>query len=132
MNRYPAAALCDALGMSFTDMAQTVGLDPERFQSVRRWGFTPDEADRFAVAVGLHPHEVWPVMLDERDTRRRALAAARKRKQRQDPARREADRLRSAAYYAAYREGLAAQERRRYWSDPEKHRARKRAARAAS
>lgn len=82
----------------FWTFAQGRGLNMKRlaveakadYRDLARWeaaGEIPEAAaDRMAVAMGVHPGEVWggwhAVVLAEQDVRRRAKAAAKKRRQR--------------------------------------------------
>lgn len=63
--RYELEPLLRAAGgISLKRLQQTVGFNGPTYRNVRDRGLTPDQADRYAVRLGLHPFEVWPELLD--------------------------------------------------------------------
>lgn len=123
--RYPLQALLDAARMTMDDLRQHVSIGGPTYRNARDRGLRRDQADRWAMAVGLHPSVVWPDWMDDqiesilrpcaecgtpfapkqsnyrfckRACRRRRIERERKRrKYRENP---EAERARVAAYQA--------------------------------
>lgn len=128
----------------FWAFAQDRGLNMKRlvveakadYRDLARWraaGEIPEAAaDRMAVAMGMHPGDIWAgwhaIILAEQDARRREMAAARKRRARgRHPERERAARARR---YQESREYYQESQRRYYEENAEQERARKRAERA--
>lgn len=125
--RYPLAPLQALTGWSMQHITGIAPCGGPEYRLRLDHGVTERIADRLAVTAGLHPHVVWPEMLDhaledasrvaqERRERQRAADRAYKARLRQDPAYRAA----RAAYLAEYRSSEQAREaarryRRRYY-----------------
>lgn len=107
---------------TWTEMAEQLGAD---YRTVMRAadGLTIAMADRWAIAAGLHPIEVWPAWLDITTAERRARQAARMRRYRATERGREANRQACAAYYAQCSTAARTKRRRRYATDPEPEKA---------
>ncbi len=64
--RYPIAALCEATGLSAIALSRRLGLSKTwANKTSRRGGLTEYAADRVAVALGLHPANVWDSWLGD-------------------------------------------------------------------
>jgi hypothetical protein len=152
--RYPLQPLLDAAGMTMSDLRQHCPMDGSTYRNARARGLIEQQADSYACRLGLLPWLVWSDWLDELHVTcadekctqrfvprtqshrycskacgnrvRTRLLLARKR---QDPAFREAERLRRQANYAQTREYEAKRQRLLYATDP-RFRAQKNAARA--
>lgn len=154
MTRYPLQPLLDAAGMTLNDLRQVCPMGGSTYRRARTDGLSEEQADRYACRVGLVPWVIWPDWLDElrvecadekcaerfvprmrsqrfcsracgnRHRTREAL-----RVKRQDPAFREAERLRRQANYRQTREYEARRQRLLYATDP-RFREQKNAARA--
>lgn len=157
---YPLQALAEVAGVEFRSLGRLLGLSGSSWPVVRDRGATMDAAERYAVRLGLHPFSVWPEMADEAAARvskpcvecgepfiptrkghrfcshncreRRRM----RKKYQSDPVWREQRLAGRRAYYEECADYEKAQEKRRYWENPEAHRearrARHRAARGAA
>jgi hypothetical protein len=94
MTRVDARPLLAVAGGSAADIAARLGVTQ---RTVERWkaeGLSERQADNVAVALGLHPFEIWPELLEAELARQEELERERRR-QRQE---------RQREYQAAYRE----------------------------
>lgn len=71
---FPFAPLREAAGIAtLAGLARCISVDDAQLHRWRRDGLTVMHADRAAVALGLHPSEIWPtwwtVPIDERQLR---------------------------------------------------------------
>lgn len=108
---YPFAPLAAIAGLTPSEAARRLGISGSTWKQYRDHGMTERVADRRAVQLGYHPHEVWPDMLEDAVAvldGQEAERAERRRQQRN------------------------AQNRRAYWRNPEKHRERSRTYRQES
>lgn len=137
--RYELEPLLRAAGgISLKRLQQTVGFNGPTYRNVRDRGLTPNQADRYAVRLGLHPFEVWPEMAEHQIADAMRLCAAtdcdscflprdrhhrycsptcssrhrRRLRYQRDPEYRDRRRADSAAYYAFARNYVVARERR--------------------
>ena len=65
MIRYPLQPLLDAAGITMSRLRDVVAIGGSTYANARRIGLTAEQADRYAVKLGLHPYEVWPEMADD-------------------------------------------------------------------
>lgn len=150
---YPFSALAEAIGESETQTFWLLRVNGARRAGILEHGIDIDQAERWALKLGLHPYEVWPQMAAEAayagtepckacgepfvptnrrhvycsDTCKHRIASRRRRATDEG---RELNRLRRRAYYAECGDYVRAQSRAHYWADPERVRQRKRAQRA--
>lgn len=64
MIRYPIEPLLEAMGVSWSQAAQQLGIGGPEYRRYRDEGMTRDTAERKALKAGFHPYEVWPDMAD--------------------------------------------------------------------
>lgn len=131
MTRYPFAPLAALMGCTEASAARRLNISGRTEQEYRREGMSEKVADRMAVRAGYHPFEVWPEMAEYNyiDYKDAALGRAKKRQRTvylKDANLRSARRTTRRAYYETCGDYERAQQRRRYWADPEKARARRR------
>ncbi len=154
--RYPLAPFLQLTGWSLNRTQEVAPCNGTEWRLRNEHGVTELIGDRLACAAGFHPHEIWPEMLDHAiaDLPDRACAAsdcterflsddprqkfctprckarawARAHRETQDGTdKNNAARRRYYADHKAYERG---RQRRSYWADPERERARKRTERA--
>lgn len=152
--RYPLEPLFVLMRMSPNKALESLGVGGTMQRRYRAEGVTERVADRLAVKAGYLPHEVWPELTDDniadahipcaecdtpflptnarhRYCSRNCASRHNKRKRyHEDPAVRARILDRKRTYNAQCADYQAAAERRRYWADPERQRARKRNERA--
>lgn len=83
--RYPFAPLVDAMGLSPSAAARTLGMSGQTQARYLDVGMPADTAYRLADRAGIHPFEVWPELVDDEAARRRAERAAAERRRRATP-----------------------------------------------
>lgn len=143
---YPFAALLEKAGLETTSKAvRGLSISGASFNRYTEHGLTPEQADRLACRAGFHPAEVWPEWAADPFVGLHGKRSTYVKGCRCDECR-EVNRIEYAAWYAANRERKQAQiaayreatkehqkkaNRRRYWSNPEAERERKRRERAA-
>jgi lambda repressor-like predicted transcriptional regulator len=132
MRRYSLSALVEASGLSEAALARRVGLSGTTLKKARLEGLREDAADRYACRAGLLPWLVWPHWIEEANveclecsrgfvpTNARQVVCSQACRQRRyrnerktDPAWREAQRLRSRAYYESAARVIVAKKRAR-------------------
>lgn len=64
-HRWPWAPLGAVLGGSVRTQAALLGVHDRQVSRWRSYGLSDDQADRFAIAAGWHPREVWGTAWDE-------------------------------------------------------------------
>lgn len=67
-HRWPWAPLGDRIGGSVRTQADMLGVHQRQVSRWRSYGLSDDQADRCALAAGLHPREVWPGWDDVAET----------------------------------------------------------------
>jgi len=126
--RYPVQPLLDATGLTLNGFIRThmPSVNGAAYRKARDEGLTADQADRWAVAAGLHPFLVWPDMADhqieaaeaaEEERRRRynaRKAAAERARYHRDPRRRQQALENAKRYVDENRDYVNAQRRRRW------------------
>lgn len=108
--RYPLQALLDATGFSMAELRRRCPMNGSVYRNAVTRGLLPDQADRWAVACGLHPFEVWPEMADH------ALSVCPECQGRFAPTRTNHVWCTSACYHRQYGREF---QRRKYATDPE-------------
>jgi len=161
-HRYSLEPIAALLEVPLSSLGRRLNLSGSTWKEYRDRGVSEKVADRLAVKVGVHPHTLWPEMLDHaladvdkaEEERRKKVnarkAAAARRKYAEDAefrarrladmraykeASRRAQRLYAERHRAANRERLAAQRRANYEANRERILERQRAydrARAAA
>ena len=58
-HRWPWAPLGEVLGGSVRTQADLFGVHQRQVSRWRSYGLSDDQADRCALAAGLHPREIW-------------------------------------------------------------------------
>lgn len=114
--RYPVADLMALMPGTWDESRETLRISAKSFAAMKRWGFTFEQAERYAERAGFPAMVVWPEIVDElveRETKECAAAQCTERFDPSDPRRRYCSpRCRENAARAAWA-------RRRYQSDPE-------------
>ena len=143
MRRYPLEPFFALTGWTLSDVQDIVACNGSEWRKRKAEGLTEQAADRVACAAGFAPLNIWPDFgMDPCEEcgepyppshpRRRFCSVrcadrnGKRRRYRTDPATRARKLARKAAYNDDCRDYKNAAERRRYWSDPERERARKR------
>lgn len=82
--RYPLAPLARALGITVTTrgggnqpghlqglaaIATHLGISHRHAQRLHQHGLNPEQADRYAIRLGIHPAVLWPSWWTDTDTR---------------------------------------------------------------
>ena len=148
MRRYPFANLCEALHVTPTDLKRRLGLDHRQLSRYLEQGLPEARADELAVRLGLVAANVWPEMIDHaiedasvecaerscsetfvpsrsgqrycsRRCGNRVRARERQAKLREDPAYREAERLRRRRYFEESRDAEYRVAAIKWRTDPE-------------
>lgn len=150
-HRYSLDHFMALTGWTLSQVQDVAPCNGTEWRTRKQEGVTEFVADRIACAAGLHPHEVWPEMLDhaleaaakacaaddcsddfvptdarQRFCSKRCKSRAWQQRQRRDAAYRKREAERRRGYYAESAEYERRREQRRYWANPERYRAARR------